>query len=456
MTTIIMMVLMVMGQTDVSFGAGETAMDLKAVAERVAEAEPGTVVELGAGVYRGDDVVLVGKGTADARVVVRPEDGAEVVFASAVAVEANYLTIEGVRFEEDGGLEIEGTGVRVLRCAWNDAKSKKWVRVKAGSRQIEIAHCVFENKTNNREHDRGCQLMQVVVRNEGEAHHIHHNRFADVPKGKSNNGYETVQLITEGNPWDPEPGDSETVIEHNVFERCSGEAEIISVKSNGNVLRHNTFRASGGSLVLRHGDGNVVYGNLFFGDGEPRAGGVRMQGEDQVVVNNLFRGLRSFGVGMMDGTPDDLYMRTQRALVAFNTFVGCSPGLRVGMNHSKHPNGTAPKDCVIANNLFILNDPDQPRSDREMKTVELVQGDEPENWTWEGNVTEMPIGMPQRPGLDAGQAEMVWLADGWVAPAVGSDLATGAKGSYDRVETDALGKVRGERTAVGCLEARRR
>ena len=171
-------------------------------------------------------------------------------------------------FEDGGNLEVDGAYCRISRCVWSDAQPGKWIRVRPGSRRIEIDHCRFENKTNNRELPRGCQLMQIVVRNEGEAHHVHHNHFVDVPQGKTNNGYETLQLITEGNPFDPEPGDCGTVIEHNLFERYSGEAEIISVKSNGNTVRANTFRKSRGSLVLRTGDGNVVSRNVFLGDGE--------------------------------------------------------------------------------------------------------------------------------------------------------------------------------------------
>ncbi len=203
-----------------------------------------------------------------------------------------------------------------------------------------------------------------------------------------------MQLITEKNPFDPVPGACGTVIEHNLFERCSGEAEIISVKSNRNVLRNNTFRESRGFLVLRTGDGNLVESNFFLGDGERRAGGVRLQGEDQVVVNNLFRGLQSFGVRMMDGTPDNLYIRTERALVAFNTFIGCNPGLRIGINHSKYPNGSAPKDCVIANNVFVLQSPDVDGPSGNLAPVDLVQDDEPVDWVWEGNVTDGPLGMP--------------------------------------------------------------
>ena len=323
-----------------------------------------------------------------------------------------------------------------------DVQVGKWIRVRAESREVEIDRCRFENKTNNLEEMRGCQLMQIYVRNQGERHRVHHNYFVDVPDGKGSNGYETLQLITEGNPYDPESGDCETVIEYNLFERCNGEAEIISVKSNGNMLRRNTFRDCRGALVLRHGDGNVVSENFFFGEGERRAGGVRLQGTDQVVVNNLFRSLNAFGVGMMDGTTDKLYVRVARALIAFNTFVGCSPAMVVGLNHSRYPNGTAPQDCVIANNAFV-------RSDR---TVRLVQDDEPVNWRWEGNVTDGDLGMLARDGIKTGKVDVDYLPNGVVAPAESSGLIGNAEGDYPEIATDALGHSRGERKTIGCVE----
>jgi poly(beta-D-mannuronate) lyase len=292
--------------------------------------------------------------------------------------------------------------------------------------------------------------MQIVVRNQGEKHHIHHNHFIDIPEGKSSNGYETVQLITERNPFDPDPGACGTVIEYNLFERCNGEAEVISVKSNGNTLRRNTFRDCRGGLVLRHGDSNTVSESFFLGDNEPRAGGVRLQGEDQIVINNTFRSLKAYGVSMMDGTPDDLYIRTQRALIAFNTFAGCSPALVVGLNHSKHPNGTPPKDCVIANNAFILSTSDTPDSD--LKTVRLVQNDEPVNWTWEGNITDGDLGMSARDGIKIGRPELDYLPNGIVTPAETSELIGNAEGNYPNITTDALGHSRGDRKTIGCVE----
>ena len=129
-----------------------------------------------------------------------------------------------------------------------------------------------------------------MVLNKNERHHIHHNLFKDIPKGTENNGngYETLQLITKDNPFNPPPGNCNTIIEDNLFVRANGEAEIISIKSNGNIIRNNTFRACMGGLVLRHGHGNVATANVVLADGEPKANGIRFQGSTQVVANNYF------------------------------------------------------------------------------------------------------------------------------------------------------------------------
>jgi len=332
----------------------------------------------------------------------------------------------------------------------NDVQVGKWIRVFPESQQIEIDHCRFQNKTNNRTESRGCQLLQIYVRNQGEKHHIHDNHFVDIPDGKTSNGYETVQLITENNPFNPDPGECGAIIENNLFERCNGEAEVISVKSHANILRRNTFRDCRGGLVLRHGHGNTVSECFFLGDNEPRAGGVRLQGEDQVVINNTFRNLNAYGVAMMDGTPDDLYIQTQRALIAFNTFVGCSPAITVGVNHSKHPNGTPPKDCVIANNAFILAKPGEQKDD--LTTIRLVQDDEPINWTWEGNITDGDLGMPDRDGIETGRVDLAHLKNGIATPTDGSNLIGQAAGNYPDIITDGLGHSRGENKTIGAIE----
>ena len=54
-----------------------------------------------------------------------------------------------------------------------------------------------------------------------------------------------------------------TLVENNVFDKCNGEVEIISVKSGSNTLKGNTFIESRGTLTLRHGNGNKILENVF-------------------------------------------------------------------------------------------------------------------------------------------------------------------------------------------------
>ena len=420
-------------------------MTLSDLEHRVSDARPGDTITLDDGIYDGDVCELVAKGSAAYPITIQAKNIGKAVIQGPISIEGDYINLVGFRFEKKGSIEIRGTGCRISRCVMSDVQVGIWIDVLPESQQIEIDYCRFENKTNNSHHegDRfdNRQLMRLMVRNKGEKHHIHHNHFVDIPEGNGN-GYETLQLITEGNPWDPEPGYCETLIEYNLFERCNGEGEIISVKSNGNLLRRNTFRDCRGALVLRHGDSNVVSENFFFGEGEHRAGGVRLQGTDQVVVNNLFHSLNAFGVKMMDGASDDLYVRVERALVAFNTFVRCSPAMVVGQNHFLYPNGTAPKDCVIANNAFVLPD----------RTVELKHDDEPVDWRWEGNVTDGDLGMPARDGIRIAKVDVDYLLNGVVAPGESSGLIGNAKGHYPDITTDILGNSRGERKTIGCVE----
>ncbi len=338
--------------------------------------QPGTSILLADGLYKGEAVIQTEKGTELHPLMIRAENQGKAVIGSTLSLKGDHIVLAGCSFQEQGNIVIEGDNCRLSRCTFSDSKATKWVRVRPGSSRIEIDHNLFENKTINRT-EKSCQLMQIMVLNRNEKHHVHHNLFRDIPQGNGN-GYETIQLITKGNPFDPPPGACSTVIENNLFIRCNGEAEIISVKSNGNLLRTNTFRACRGSMVFRHGDNNIATGNSFLGDGEAGSGGIRLQGTDQVVANNYFHGLGMFGIGMMDGTPDDLYIRVERARILFNTFVDCANTMVIGINHPKHPNGTTPRDCLIAGNVFYTV--------KEQPIVEFIQDDQPENWTWADNI----------------------------------------------------------------------
>jgi poly(beta-D-mannuronate) lyase len=60
------------------------------------------------------------------------------------------------------------------------------------------------------------------------------------------------------------------------------------LKSCSNVVEENIFKESQGSVVLRHGDNNLVKGNYFLGNDKVATGGVRVINKGQKVIHNIF------------------------------------------------------------------------------------------------------------------------------------------------------------------------
>jgi poly(beta-D-mannuronate) lyase len=163
-----------------------------------------------------------------------------------------------------------------------------------------------------------------------------------------------------------------TTVEFNLFSECDGDPEIVSVKSCDNVIRHNTFTRSYGSLTLRQGNRNRAEGNYFFGGGKAgsvfgetlpiNTGGIRAYGTDHVIVNNYLEGLQGtlFDAPIVltqgdaiDGVDTDfgLHYRPERVTVAYNTLVNNKNGIELGYAKSDGSYDIKMKDITIANNL---------------------------------------------------------------------------------------------------------
>ena len=114
-------------------------------------------------------------------------------------------------------------------------------------------------------------------------HLIDHNYFGERPVYGSN-GAETMRVGTSQQAY----SSSNTIIENNLFERCSGEVEVISIKSSDNIIRNNTLLECEGVVALRHGDRNTVNNNLFIGNGRRNTGGIRVVNAGHRIYDNLF------------------------------------------------------------------------------------------------------------------------------------------------------------------------
>jgi hypothetical protein len=184
---------------------------------------------------------------------------------------------------------------------------------------------------------------------------IDHNHFRDSGP-RIENGKEAVRLGWSG----MSRTSGFTTVEHNLFEDCDGDPEIVSVKTCDDTVRHNTVRRSQGSVTLRAGNRSTVEGNFFLGGGKAGTGGVRIHGDDHRVFNNYFEGLTGTGcsaplsIPAGDADPDTsldyrLHFPARRARVAFNTLVANARAIEIGTGcvAGAYP----PADLVLEGNL---------------------------------------------------------------------------------------------------------
>jgi poly(beta-D-mannuronate) lyase len=232
-----------------------------------------------------------------------------------------------------------------------------------------------------------------------------------------------------------------TAVEHNLFDRCDGELEIISSKSCDNVYRFNTFRACDGTLTLRHGDRCTVDANYFLGDHKKGSGGVRVIGEGHVVTNNYFAGLEATPIRITAGivnTPPTGYVQVKNALVAFNTIVDCrGPYLDLDAGFKTPDRVLRPKTVTVGNNVFVLPDGGK-----------LTKGTEGEGWVWKGNVA--PPGATDHAGVTPADPKLEKGKDGLWHPAANSPVRGAAEGAIPAVKTDVSGRARTGKFDVGC------
>ncbi|MCP4854723.1 MAG: hypothetical protein GY903_09545 [Fuerstiella sp.] len=341
--------------------------DPDALAAAMRKVSKGDTIILQDGVWADARLLVRAHGTAEKPITIKAQTPGRVILTgdSRIAVAGEYIVVDGLWFQDPAGTEsiVLRTGVRELgndcritNCAvLNDLPaaenkdSSRFISV-YGSRH-RIDHCYLAGKTTE-----GPTVVVWLAEGHEAAHRIDHNHFG--PRQRlGRNGGETIRV-----------GDSKTsmlsaacVLEHNLFEKCDGEAECISNKSCGNVYRHNRFSGVSGTLTLRHGNGCRVEHNVFLGDGARGAGGVRVIGEDHVITGNHFEDLTGddersamcFMLGVPN-SPVNLYFQVKRATVSGNTFLNCKHNILIGMKGDR--NATLPPlETSIVNNFVQTN-----------------------------------------------------------------------------------------------------
>lgn len=341
-----------------------TSSELKTA---TAKAKPGDVILLKDQVWADVQLVISGKGTKTQPIWVKPEKGNSVKITgkSNLKIGGEYIYIKGFHFNDGYSpkehlitFRVDNNNLanhcRITQFVVENFSQPErfaadsWVALWGKNNRVD--HNTFTNKLNA-----GPVIIAELndERSQQNYHSIDSNYFNGRQRFGSNGG-ETIRIGVSRYSLTS----SRTQIVHNYFERCSGEVEIVSIKSGENNISFNTFFECEGSLVLRHGAKNVVQGNLFLGNNKPFTGGVRVINPGHKVIDNVFKDLKGAAfrspLALMNGVPNSLINRYYQVVdveITNNTFINCQTLL---FGAGKDAERTlSPQKVLFSKNLLV-------------------------------------------------------------------------------------------------------
>lgn len=343
-----------------------TVASARALMQADKAAQPGDLILLQKGDWQNANIQLNAIGTDKAPITYRVENAGTVWLTgqSSLNIGGAWLIIEGWHFRDGYAGKKAVISFRTSKTqlanhcrvtnsvidGFNNPKrldENYWIELHGRNNRID--HCQFRDKQNMG------VLLAVILDNDlsrQNFHSIDHNHFGFRIPLASNTGEMIRVGVSEHCEFN-----SNTQITDNYFDNCDGETEIISIKSGANVIRGNLFKECQGSVVLRHGNKNLVMDNVFLGNGKAGTGGVRIINEGNWVLNNFFYRCRGEGfrapLCIMNGVPNSpafRYLPVKDALVANNSFVDCAPmGFCEGSDTER---SQAPVNVLMVNNLI--------------------------------------------------------------------------------------------------------
>ena len=340
---------------------------LPEVASCLKTAQPGDQIYIKDGQYKDMQLKWMGKGTEKSPISIKALNPGKVKIegGSTLRIAGEWISVDGLYFTD--GYAPKGSVIefrngqelanhcRLTNCVIDkfnpSRRDQAYSYILLYGRHNRVDHCSLTGKLN-------LGVTLIVILNDKRClenyHLIDHNYFGERPVYGSN-GAETMRVGTSQQAY----SSSNTIIENNLFERCSGEVEVISIKSSDNIIRNNTLLECEGVVALRHGDRNTVNNNLFIGNGRRNTGGIRVVNAGHRIYDNLLVGLagtRFFSaLGVMDAVPNSLpnrYCQVVDVEMFRNTFVDCTNiefGTGKDMERTLAPEKVSFTDNIIIN-----------------------------------------------------------------------------------------------------------
>ena len=452
--------------------AGVLVRDLAELESAFQSAQPGAEIIMANGVWKDAQIEFSAHGTEAQPITLRAETAGLVSLEgqSSLKLGGSYLVVDGLYFKngytpsstvikfkiDDDNLATHCKVVNTVIEAYNQLNRftpDHWVEFYGQHNQLD--RCYLAGKSNQGPTVRVYLNGNQHIRN---YHQITNNHFGPRPR-KGGPRAETMQIGDSYTSMTP----SYVKVIGNFFEKCNGEVEVISSKSNFNEFRDNVFYECEGSLVMRHGNYCIVDGNFFIGDEKSQFnGGIRVINTGHWITNNYFYMLKGDEfrgpLAIMNGIPKsplNRYNQVTDAVVAYNTWVDCeSPWqLSVGSNVDKKDvlpkseiRSARPIRTVVANNLIYNHSTDA----LPVKAYDQVDG-----INFQNNVIENQSSkLDGYPGIMSKKLEMEKRSSWLYVPTEASmkDLADTYQGfDFESIQKDVFGMSRSNRDHIGSI-----
>ncbi|WP_407556337.1 chondroitinase-B domain-containing protein [Winogradskyella sp. 4-2091] len=436
----------------------------------IKNAEPGDDIVLKNGTYNNLEIKLVGEGTEDSPITLKAETPGKVFIEgeSSLEISGHYLVVDGLFFRNGHSPKTNVIAFRtsekevanhskVTNCVILDFNNLErdqdnlWVQFYG--KHNELSNCYIAGKTNGGPTVRVDLKGNQSIRN---YHKIVNNHFGPRPRKGGARG-ETIQLGSSFTSMSP----SNTLIANNLFEECNGEVEIISSKTNFNIIKNNVFYKSEGSVVTRHGNYVTVDGNYFIGDGvNDQYGGIRIINTGHWVINNLFYKIKGKNfrspIAIMNGIPKsplNRYNQVTDVVVAYNTFVDSDSPWQFGVGTNIAQADVLPKSEIrsarplrteVVNNVIYNSKGD---------ANPIIEHDKADGVTFASNVIDNNgVEIKNSHGLITKELSLTDIGTELAVPTTGFGDVEVYKGyDFETIKTDLLNNSREKSNQIGAI-----
>ena len=434
----------------------------------IKNAVAGQEIIMANGIWKDVSIKFKAKGSKTEPIVLKAETAGKVFIegTSDLKIGGSYLEVSGLYFRNgntpsNSVIEFRAdknavaNNCRVTDCVIenftqpNRVNKDHWIEFWGRNNQLD--HCYITGKSNQ-----GPTIMVILKGNENVNNHhkIVNNHFGPRPRKGGPHG-ETIQIGDSGTSMTP----SYTMVANNYFEKCNGEVEIISNKSNFNEYRNNVFFESEGSLVLRHGNYCTIDGNIFIGsDQSDFMGGVRVVNTGHWITNNYFYKLKGdefrSALAIMNGVPKsplNRYNQVTDVVIAHNSFIDCLAPWQfsVGANMDKSDvlpaqeiRSARPDRVVMANNIIYNQTPINPF----IKNYDKVTG-----VSFDNNIVNSPNNSEVKDkGIETKEFKMTKLSD-WLFVPTENNTNVHNGFDFENIKTDMMGASRETTSVVGAV-----